>query len=267
MIFNVSGIDEAGRGSVFGSLFIVGVTLDEKSLQLLMKNGLKDSKLFSTLQGRKKRSELALKIKNLASELYIREITAKEIDQALENRPHDNLNYLEIRYISQIINKLSTKEIIIDSISKPQYFIKHLIGTLNKLDETLDIKLESNESKTGSFLIKQPDNSIKKIVISEKADRFFPSVSAASCVAKYSRDEHLREIERNWDLPHSCLGQGYPNKLDLNVMSFLQAYYDKIKNRDFPFIRYSWSWPPLQQIIRSPSKTLENYFNNKLFTR
>lgn len=261
MYFKVSGIDEAGRGSVFGSLFIVGVTLDQKSVDELVKRGLKDSKLFSGLQGQKKRTELALKIQKLALELKVKEIPAKEIDQTLNNRPYDNLNYLEIRNIGKIVNDLSSEEITIDSISKPQYFIKHLIGYLNKLEKPLTINIDQMESKIGSFRIGQPGNDIKMVVVSEKADRKFPIVSAASCVAKYVRDKHLREIENKWGFPPLCLGKGYPHKKDYNLMNFLQTYHDDIQNHRFPFIRYSWSWPPLQQIIRSSSQTLEKYLN------
>ena len=150
----VSGIDEAGRGSVFGSLFIVGVTLDQKSVDQLIKNGLKDSKLFSGPQGQKKRAVLALKIQELAVELKVKEIPANEIDQTLYDRPHDNLNFLEIRNIGKIVIDLSSGEISIDSISKPQYFIKHLIRYLNRLEKSLTINIEKIESKTGSFRIK-----------------------------------------------------------------------------------------------------------------
>jgi ribonuclease HII len=259
----VSGIDEAGRGSVFGSLFVVGVTLDQNSVGKLVKQGLKDSKLFSGLQGRRKRTELALKIQELALELKVKEIPAEEIDQTLKNRPYDNLNYLEIRNIGKIVNDLSSEEITIDSISKPQYLIKHLTEYLKRLEKSLTINIELMGSKTGSFQLKQPNFNIKRIKVSEKADRMFPIVSAASCVAKYFRDKHLREIEDKWGFPPMGLGQGYPHKKDINVMKFLQTYHDDIQAHRFPFIRYSWSWPPLQQIIRSSSQTLEKYFNDQ----
>lgn len=257
----VSGIDEAGRGSVFGSLFIVGVTLDQKSIDMLVKNGLKDSKLFSGSQGQSKRTELALKIEKLVSELEVKEIPAEEIDQTLQNRPYDNLNYLEIRNIARIIYDLSSEEITIDSISKPQYLIKHLIRYLKRLESALTINVQLMESNTGCFTIEQPNNNIKRIKVSEKADRKFPIVSAASCVAKYIRDKHLREIEKKWGFPILSLGTGYPHKKDNNVMNFLQNYHEDIHNHRFPFVRYSWAWAPLQKIIKSSSHTLENYFN------
>ncbi|UCG89633.1 MAG: hypothetical protein JSU57_03935 [Candidatus Heimdallarchaeota archaeon] len=263
MHLKVSGIDEAGRGSVFGSLIVVGVTLDEESLNNLVKSGLKDSKLFSGSQGQKKRVKLALRIQELALESKIIEIPAYKIDRTLANRPKDNLNFLEIRKIGQIVNELSSEDITIDSISKPLYFRKHLITHLNRLDKSLTIKMESHKPGATSFSIRGAGSDLKRIVISEKADRIYPIVSAASCVAKYVRDKHLREIEKTWNLPPFCLGQGYPNEKDSKVMNFLQKYHEDIQNRRFPFIRYSWSWLPLQKIVRAPLKTLEEFLDGQ----
>ena len=257
----MSGIDEAGRGSVFGSLFIVGVTLDQKSVDKLANKGLKDSKLFSGSQGPIKRAKFALEIQKLALELEVKEIQAEKIDQSLKNRPHDNLNFLEIRNIAKIVCDLSSEEITIDTISKPQYLINHLTRYLKRLESELIFNLILMESTTGNFTIKQPNNKIKRIKVSEKADKIFPIVSAASCVAKYLRDKHLREIENKWDFPPMSLGTGYPHKKDDNLMNFLQNHREDIQNHRFPFIRYSWAWPPLQKIIKSSSNPLENYFN------
>lgn len=258
----VSGIDEAGRGSVFGSLFIVGVTLDQKSVDKLVNKGLKDSKLFSGSQGPIKRAEFALEIQKIAPELEVKEIKAEKIDQTLKNRPRDNLNFLEIRNIAKIVSDLTSNEITIDTISKPQYLIKHLTRYLKRLESRLIFNMRLMESTTGNFTIKQPDNKIKRITVSEKADRIFPIVSAASCVAKYLRDKHLREIENKWDFPLMSLGTGYPHKKDNNLMNFLQHHHEDIQNHRYPFIRYSWAWPPLQKIIKSSSNTLESYFND-----
>ncbi|MFX1517871.1 MAG: hypothetical protein ACFFC6_16340 [Promethearchaeota archaeon] len=258
----VSGIDEAGRGSVFGSLFIIGVTLDQKSLDKLANRGLKDSKLFFGPQGQQKRNELASEVQKLASELEIKEILAEEIDQTLYNRPHDNLNFLEIRNIAKIVSDLSSEEITIDTISKPQYLIKHLTRYLKRLEGRLIFNIRPIESTSGNFTIKQPNNKIKRIKISEKADRIFPIVSAASCVAKYMRDKHLREIENKWDLSPLSLGTGYPHNSDVSVMNFLQNHQEDIQNHRFPFIRYSWAWPPLQKIIKPSLNTLEDYFRD-----
>ncbi len=257
----VSGIDEAGRGSVFGSLIIVGITLDQKVVNNLVKNGLKDSKLFSSPHGQKKRADLAIKILELALESKVIEITAKMIDETLSNRPKDNLNYLEIRNIGKIILELSSENIWIDSISKPEYFKKYLIKNLDGLVNHLNVKTESQKPRKSVFSITASSIGNKRLVISEKADRIFPIVSAASCVAKYVRDNNLRKIEKEWNLQPYCMGKGYPNEKDSNMMNFLQKYHEEIRERHFPFIRYSWSWSPLQQIIKAPIKTLDEFLD------
>jgi ribonuclease HII len=258
----VSGIDEAGRGSVFGPLFIVGVTLDLDSLDLLKKNGLKDSKLFSGLKGREKRSELALKIKKTAFETKVIEIKAVEIDRTLINRPNDNLNLLEIRYISKLLLQLTSNNITVDTLSSPKYTKNQLMFQLNKIEKTLKVETNFISNDICRFSLIKNEKSGKEVLIAKKADKIFPIVSAASCVAKYLRDQRLREIEGEYGIPHLSLGQGYPNEKDKKVMTFLKEYQDEIKNHHFPFIRYSWSWPPLQKLIRTSYKTLDGFMND-----
>lgn len=260
MLSLVSGIDEAGRGSVFGPLIIVGVTLDKRSLDLLVKNGLKDSKLFSGLSNEEKRSELALKIQKQAIDLKVIEIRSKEIDETLNSRPSDNLNLLEIRNFSKIILKLSSSNITIDTLSTPKYTQKYLIFQLKKLKSQLRFEIGKEFDDHNYFRIRLNNNLKKEILIAKKADRDYPIVSAASCVAKHIRDKNLREIERNFELPSYCLGKGYPNEKDIRVMHFLEKYKKEIQNQSFPFIRYSWSWAPLQQIINTSFKTLDKFF-------
>lgn len=256
----VSGIDEAGRGSVFGPLIIVGVTLDRKSLDLLVKKGLKDSKLFSGLSNEEKRSELALKIQKQAIDLKIIKISSEKIDKTLNSRPSDNLNLLEIRNFSKILLKLSSSNIMIDTISSPKYMQKYLILQLKKLKGQLRFEIGKEFDDHNYFSIRLNNNLKKEILIAKKADRDYPIVSAASCVAKHIRDNSLREIERDFELPSYCLGKGYPNERDLHVMNFLEEYKKEILNQSFPFIRYSWSWAPLQKIINTSFKTLDKFF-------
>lgn len=257
----VSGVDEAGRGSVIGPLIIVGVTLNHTSLNDLVKDGLKDSKLFLGPQGRKKRSELALKIQEMALDSRRIEISAIEIDQVLRKRPGDNLNLLEIRRIGQLVLELSSNDITIDTLSSPVYSKKHLISYLYKLEKSLRVEKEYCDAESCFFSLQHSSGFTKKVLISKKADRIYPVVSAASCVAKYFRDQSLREIEQKWSLPPNCLGQGYPNPTDSMLMNFLEKYQNKIRKQQFPFIRYTWTWPPLQKIIQPPQKTIDKFLN------
>jgi ribonuclease HII len=98
-------------------------------------------------------------------------------------------------------------------------------------------------------------------LISKKADRAYPIVSAASCVAKHLRDQSLRDIECEWNLPPNCLGQGYPNETDTQLMKFFKKYQKEIQKHQFPFIRYTWAWPPLQKIIQPPQNTIDEFLN------
>ncbi|MHA2307469.1 MAG: hypothetical protein ACXACU_18980 [Candidatus Hodarchaeales archaeon] len=239
----VSGIDEAGRGSVFGPLVVVGVTLDQKSLDFFVKKGLKDSKLFSGFSNEEKRSKIALEIQKKAIDLKIIEIKPEEIDRTLNNRPSDNLNLLEIRYFSEIILQLSSSNITIDTLSTPKYTQKYLSFYLDKLDNELRFIFGKVYAEHSCFRIISNNNLEKEIRVAQKADRDYPIVSAASCVAKHIRDQRLREIERDFELPSNCLGKGYPNEKDHHVMHFLEEYKKEIQNQSFPFIRYSWSWP------------------------
>lgn len=73
----VCGIDEAGRGSLCGSLFIAGLASDEEGDVWLKQIGVKDSKKLS----KPKRFKLADLILNTSSlYFYIVEKTALEID-------------------------------------------------------------------------------------------------------------------------------------------------------------------------------------------
>ncbi|MFW9777361.1 MAG: hypothetical protein ACFFE8_00825 [Candidatus Heimdallarchaeota archaeon] len=253
----LSGVDEAGRGSVFGPLIIVGVTLDQESIQKLVAAGLKDSKLFTSATAQKKRDKLANKIKEYAQQTLITEITAQNIDQTLKNRPRDNLNLLELREIGNLIVKLTASELVVDTIGPPIYARKHLMRIIQSRDDQIQANPISCTNDLCVFDIKPHNGFEKRVMISTGGDRKFPVVSAASCVSKSIRDERLREIEQEWGLPSVTLGKGYPHATDSAITSFLENYRQEIQDRYFPFIRYSWAWPKLQNILHPPPKTLD----------
>ena len=61
-------------------------------------------------------------------------------------------------------------------------------------------------------------------------------------------------------LSELSLGQGYPNKNDKQVVSFLEKHKKLIRKQTFPFIRYKWEWQDLQEILTYPEKELDHYF-------
>ena len=73
--FEICGIDEAGRGSLAGSLFVCGVILDSEIPRELLLS-LKDSKVLS----QKRRDLLSLEIKKFAR-FHLVEKQAQEIDK------------------------------------------------------------------------------------------------------------------------------------------------------------------------------------------
>ena len=79
-----------------------------------------------------------------------------------------------------------------------------------------------------------------KIKSYHRADSRFVVVSAASILAKVSRDRAIMKLRKDHDL-----GSGYPS--DPVTVKFVKKYYKK--NKIMPnFVRKSWK--PVQKIIR-----------------
>ncbi len=71
------GIDEVGRGAVFGPVFSAVVVLTEKNKSILKQSGVKDSKKLTS----KKRKLLLPKILLLSSDYGVGQSSAREIDK------------------------------------------------------------------------------------------------------------------------------------------------------------------------------------------
>ncbi len=256
----IAGIDEAGRGSVLGPLIIVGLSLEKDKIDFLHQKGVKDSKLFTGLSGRNKRSELAVEIQQQAEKVKVIEVPSSEIDLTLNRRPRDNLNLLELRYFSKLIMELHAEEIFVDTISSPKYSMTQISNLIRLNNDLLTFKVITTNNSESKFTLGRGGKSSKNILIAPKADSKYTVVAAASCVAKHIRDLRLREIEQEWNLPKQILGQGYPNEKDQDLMRFFCEYSNQIKQHHFPFIRYQWEWRCLQEILSQPMKKLDQYF-------
>ena len=73
----VAGIDEVGRGALFGSVVAAAVVLPLSAIPQLVAIGVKDSKQLSP----KKRQNLIEPIKNTVTSWYIAQATVEEIDR------------------------------------------------------------------------------------------------------------------------------------------------------------------------------------------
>lgn len=196
------GIDDAGRGPVIGPMILAGIIIKKEDEHRIKEMGAKDSKLLLPT----KRKALSLEIKKFCQ--YHTETTyPPEIDAC------DNLNNLEAIKAAMIINKLvegikDDIEVIIDcpsvNINAWNSFVEKLV-----IDKKIKIKSE------------------------HKADFNHPVVSAASIIAKESREEEVAKIKKELQID---FGSGYPS--DPKTKEFVE------KNFDNPLysktIRHSW---------------------------
>lgn len=187
----LGGIDEAGRGPVFGPLVVAGVSgLDQEAFRAL---GVKDSKQLSE----PKRAALAKEIRKVARRVEVLLIPADEIDA---RRASETLNEIEVAAFSYIARRLKVVELFVDAadVDAPRFgrLIQHHLG-----------------AKTD----------VRRIVSEHRADAAYPVVSAASIVAKVRRDYEVAKmaipLEKRLGLP---LGSGYPH--DPNTVRFLEEW-------------------------------------------
>lgn len=201
----ICGIDDAGRGSMLGPLVIAGISLEKKNLKKLTALGVKDSKKLSS----KSREILYKKIIEIVDDYYIAKIPPRSIDASVNKHL---LNNLEAKYMAKVVSKLDADTSYVDSCDvKPLRFGK-------------EISQLSDGRKIKSY---------------HHADSKFVVVSAASILAKVTRDKSIEKLKKTHNL-----GSGYPS--DSTTVKFVKKYYKK--NHSMPvFVRKSWK--PVQKIM------------------
>jgi ribonuclease HII len=218
----VCGIDEAGRGPVFGPLVLCGVCFYKPDLEILKTIGVKDSKKLTT----KKRKELAKIIKDKCIKYKVLIVSAQEIDQRENKRI--TMNRLEELKMAEIINELEPNCIIIDAA-------------------------DVNEDRFGKSIEKLLNFAPKRIISEHKADDTYPIVSAASIIAKDKRDAIIDELKQKY----GEIGSGYPS--DPITIDFLRDYIKEYKKAP-PIARMSWE--TTKRILNEEVKTrkITDYF-------
>jgi ribonuclease HII len=200
------GIDEAGKGSVLGSLFISAVmTCNKDTLDRLKDEGVRDSKMLS--------SDMRSYLRTIVEDECVyrtAELTSSDIDGSR------NLNHLTYDAFIDTINDLILHyENENDDESIIRVFVDCPIRDTAKYKNMMERDLIAR-------------NEIS-IVCENKADDKYVIVGAASIIAKTSRDSHVLDMERNYS-GYCNIGSGYPS--DSNTVTFLEKYY--IDNGDFP---------------------------------
>lgn len=206
----IAGVEEAGRGPVIGPMVMCICTIDERDEFSLKSLGVKDSKLLTPEQ----REKLFLVIKSMTKSKMII-LQPQDIDAAVMD-PKINLNRLEALTSAKLIKSMKPSRVILDCPS-------------------------TNTKAYKEFVQKQlPEDLAKEITIiaEHKADVQYPIVSAASILAKVTRDKEIEKIKQKYRVE---FGSGYPS--DPRTIEFVRENWHL-----YPFFRKSWStWQSVAQ--------------------
>jgi ribonuclease HII len=189
------GVDEAGRGPVLGPMVIAMVCADVSDLESL---GVRDSKQLSPTA----RNKLFQRIMDVSDKVEVTIINPPEINALMKNI---SLNEIEYLHYAELIKKASGS-IFLDCFDV-------LTGRAE----------ERFLAETG-----------KKVVCEHKADQKYPSVSAASIIAKVTRDSEIEKLRKKY----GEIGSGYP--ADPYTVEFLK---NAIRERTdiSEIVRTQWS--------------------------
>ena len=201
----VCGVDEAGRGSMLGPLVVAGISISKSKVNLLKKQGIRDSKKLSP----RARECLYKKIIQIVDDYYVVKIPPRIIDKSVSNH---SLNHLEAKYMAKVISKLSPSIAFVDSC-------------------------DINSKRFGKEISKLTSNT--KIRSHHHADSKFITVSAASILAKVSRDRAITRLRKKYDI-----GSGYPS--DPKTKVFVKKSIRR--NQNLTFLRKSWK--PVQILMK-----------------
>lgn len=211
------GIDEAGRGPVLGPLVYACAYWDKKYTNDIKKYfKFDDSKKLRPEVRQKMFEEMEACPNLIRFEKVV--LTPDELSYKMLKRNKISLNEISQDAAGSLIiaakrKGANIKEVFVDTVGPPDKYREHLKKQVG--DSTIDYTVES------------------------KADAKYPCVSAASIVAKVTRDN----IVENWEYVekeehfHKRTGSGYPS--DPYTKNWLRDSYNEIFG--FPsFARFSW---------------------------
>ena len=201
----ICGVDDAGRGSMIGPMVIAGISIEKKNIPKLRKLGVRDSKKLSP----KKRELLYKEIIKLVDDYHVIRIPPKTIDKYVFEH---NLNHLEAKKMAAVITHLKSEISYVDSCD------------VNATRFGREISDLSNKSKVRSY---------------HYADSRFVVVSAASIIAKVSRDRSIARLNKNYEF-----GSGYPS--DKKSVNFVKKLVSTKKPLPSSVRK---SWKPVQKIL------------------
>jgi ribonuclease H2 subunit A len=213
----ILGIDEAGRGPAIGPMVYTGALVALRDHNRLVYDcEVADSKVLNEAA----RNGSLSKLEALPSFQSITiPVSAGTIAEAMTGRHGKNLNTLshdtaiELIHKAVLLGKGKLLAVFVDTVGIPEAYQRKLSGRFPHL----------------------------RITVSKKADAKFPIVSAASIVAKTTRDAAIAS------LGIKC-GTGYPS--DPLTMQWLDSHVHRffVYGIDHSYVRMSWG--PVVQICK-----------------
>jgi len=186
-----------------------GFQIEERQEAHLRKIKVKDSKLLT----REEREYLYKKILKISDKYKLIIVQPQEIDKAVHGHDGLNLNKLEARKSAEILNEFSPDKTIIDCPS-------------------------NNISAFKNYLKKLLKNKNIELILEHKADVNHPVVSAASILAKVTRDTEIELLKKQIGID---FGSGYMS--DPKTVEFL-----KNNSENYPEL-FRKSWFPYQDLM------------------
>ncbi len=198
----VGGIDEAGRGPVIGPMVMAIAVIDD--MDKLKNVGVRDSKELSP-QGR---SRLLNVLRSILTYMDYEVIEPETIDR-----------YVYLNALNKLEAEVAVK----------------LIGRALRIVNLVRVYIDSPDPNAKRYgdLIRRSVGSVE-VISMNKADKLIPIVSAASIIAKVTRDSIIEELHREY----GDFGSGYPS--DPRTISFLRNWVREHGDLP-PIVRRSWS--------------------------
>ncbi len=177
------GVDEAGRGPVMGPLVVGAVYVEDDDV--LRSIGVKDSKKLTP----RRREAMYDEIVSAVEGYSIITLSAEEIDAKRERM---SLNMVEMEMFAEAVSRMPVTRVYVDCP-------------------------DPNEEKFGNMLSVRINNT--PVTARHKADDTYPVVSAASILAKVTRDRLIAEISEEFG---ENIGSGYPS--DPVTIAFIEKW-------------------------------------------
>lgn len=205
----ICGLDEAGRGPMVGPL-VVGAVWSEDP-ETLRDIGARDSKQLSP----SKRETLFAEISETASAWEVVPVSAEEIDRRMAQT---NLNRIEMSMFAEAVACHPADLVQVDC---PEVDTLHFGQVLSAMMGGIRVDARN------------------------KADVVFPTVSAASIMAKVTRDRMIEDIKHELGID---IGSGYPS--DPATQTYVEDWI--IKHGTVP-PHARGSWKPVKDLISKRS--------------